>query len=203
MRIASGLFWLGLALCVSSAAAFPITFSGHLDDPLDASLVASDLGPASFVDAFAIANNVALHTFSVPTGATVTFDSNGYAAGGVDPYFTLFAGTGPAATFVTSNYAQAFSTGGDFNLSFSLVPGVYTLALGVFANMSFAENGGGSLSDGFIQFGSPDYLGTAYYALEVTYPTEPGPVVPEPATGLVLISGLALLTRRRERFRCR
>ena len=70
-----------------------------------------DLGAALFGDDFEIANNVALHTFSVAAPGSFNFDSNGYDAGGIDPYFTLF-GTGPTATFLASNYDQAFSTGG-------------------------------------------------------------------------------------------
>lgn len=109
-------------------------------------------------------------------------------AGGVDPYFSLFSGSGPAATFVDSNYGQAFSTGGDFDDAATLAAGTYEIALGVFANMSFAENAGsGTLGDGFIGFGSGDFFGDGGYALTVTTP------VPEPSPWRLAGLGIAAL----------
>ena len=83
---------------------------------------------------------MALYTFSVTIPGTVSIVSTGFAAGGVDPYFTLFAGSGDSATFLDSNYAQAISTGGDFTWTSTLAVGTYEIALGAFENMSFAEN---------------------------------------------------------------
>jgi hypothetical protein len=40
----------------------------------------------------------------------------------------------------------AFSSGGDFGYSISLAAGAYRLAIGVFANLSFAENFGDQLT---------------------------------------------------------
>jgi hypothetical protein len=106
---------------------------------------------------------------------TIRFTSKGFAAGGVDPYFTLFQGAGGSATFVGSNYARAFSTGGDFTLFFPLAPGDYTVAIGAFANMSFSENlGTGTSGDGFIALGEPGDLGTYYYELDVGLPGPAG-----------------------------
>ena len=117
---------LALAAATSSAA----TFAGRLDDPGNAALVGSDLGVPDFTDEFAVANNVALYGFAVGTGGLVSIVSTGFAAGGIDPYFSLFAGSGASATFLDSNFAQAFSTGGDFSYSAVLDAGNYEIALG-------------------------------------------------------------------------
>jgi hypothetical protein len=176
-RLLVNLLCLGLIAGVAEVQA--ITLSGYLNNPGNAALTASDLGPPLFGDDFEIANNVALYAISVPTGRTVSFLSKGFAAGGVDPYFTLFQGTGNSATFLGSNYSQAFSTGGDFNLSFPLTPGNYTVAMSAFANMSFAENlGTGTLGDGFIGLGEPDTLGTYYYELEIGLPLVASTAIP-------------------------
>ena len=64
-----------------------------------------------------------MQSLPVPFGCTVTFDSNGFDAGGADPYFTLFAGSDNSAIFLGSNYDPAFTTGGNFNLSYTLAAG--------------------------------------------------------------------------------
>jgi len=194
---------VSLALLGGAAQAAPLlTVSGFLNDAGNANLVGS--GPAPdpplFGNDFDIANNVAVYALAVAAPATVTFDSNGFAAGGVDPYFTLFQGSLPAtATFLASNFVQAFSTGGDFLISLALAGGDYFVAIGAFANESFAENsGGGTLSDGFIGLGQPGLLGTYFYALEVTSDAvPPPPPLPEPSSLLLLVLGLAAVARAR------
>lgn len=183
---------LGVMLLQPASAA---VYSGFLDDPANLPLVASDLGLAGFGTPEDIANNVAIHGFSLIAAGSVSFTSTGFAAGGVDPYFTLFKGLGigSAATFVASNYAHAFSAGGDFTFTNALAAGDYTLAIGAFANMSFAENyGSGSLDDGFTMLGLDDPSRTTFYAIDVTVGgiTPPNPT-PEPATGMLV--GIALL----------
>jgi hypothetical protein len=175
-----------LVLMAGVAQAGTITLSGYLNDSLNLSLIGSNLGPALFGDDWEIANNVAIYQFTIPVAGSVSFLSLGFASGGIDPYFTLFGGTG---TFLGSNFDQAFfSTGGDFDLSFNLAAGSYTAAIGVFANMSFAENyGSGTLGDGFTSLGVPYYLRNYYYEVEVTYPSAE---VPEPATWLLVLLGL-------------
>ncbi len=120
-----------------------------------------------------------------------SFVSTGFAAGGAAPYFTLFAGTGAGATFLASNYDDAFfGDGGDFSLSVALGVGSYTLAIGDFANMSFAENlGTGTLGDGFIALGDPSVLGDSSYRLEVTLNS--GGTVPEPGSLALALLALA------------
>lgn len=199
MRILKGLLLAGLA--THAAASYAVTFSGYVNDAANPALVHSDLGPALFGDDFEIANNVALHTFSVAAPGNFNFDSNGFDAGGIDPYFTLFSGTGPTATFLASNYDQAFSTGGDFLINLALAAGDYTIALGTFANMSFAENdpdADPSLGDGFTFLGGPGFVGNYYYELTVDL-GEPPPPVPEPGSLMLLLTGLAMVGARRRR----
>jgi hypothetical protein len=176
-------------------------FSGYLNDPANGALVGSDLGAPSFADDFANANNVALYVLSVGTPGDVNFLSKGFGLGGVDPYFTLFSGTGNSATFVGSNYDQAFfGGGGDFNLDFLLAAGDYTIAIGAFANLSFAENlGAGTLGDGLIGLGEPGSLGNYFYEVDVNAAS--AAAVPEPASLLLLMFPAALLTFHRSRGR--
>ncbi|MBL8307936.1 MAG: DVUA0089 family protein [Rubrivivax sp.] len=181
-----------MLLLAAASQAQSVVYSGRLDDPGNAALVGSDLGAPSFVDGRAVANNVALYIFDVLSPGLVTIQSSGFAAGGIDPYFSLFAGAGSTASFVDSNYAQAFSTGGDFVFSAMLPAGTYRMALGAFANMSRAENlGTGSLADGFTGLGAPMYLGDGSYHLTLNSP------VPEPAAWGLLAVALPLLLRRR------
>ncbi len=171
--------WLCVTLIIGTVEAQSATFSGYFNNAGNTALVGSDLGPPLFANDFEIANNVALHVISITEPGNVRFLSKGFTAGGADPYFTLFQGTGASATFLGSNYTQAFSTGGDFDLSFTLTPGNYTVALGAFANMSFAENlGVGTLGDGFIGLGEPDILGTYYYELEIDVPLVASTAIP-------------------------
>ena len=149
------------------------------------------------LDDAAKANNTALYTFTVTMAGTVTIASASFAGGGVDPYFTLFNGSGDTATFLASNYDQATTTGGDFPWSGTLGVGTYEFAIGAFENMSYAEQDSSqyTLYDGFIGIGDPNSLGSGAYSVTLTTP------VPEP-TGLWMMSiGLAALTTRAWRAR--
>lgn len=195
--------WMAAVVCAAvmaaPASAAVLSFSGFLNDPGNTALVGSDMGAAQFVDDFTIANNVALHTLSITTAGNYDFVSLGFAAGGVDPYFTVFAGSAPAATFLGSNFATAFSTGGDFTLNLALDIGTYTLAIGAFANMSFAENlGSGTLGDGFTGLGVAQFLGDSFYDIRVDV-GGPRPPIPIPSTVLLLLAGCAALVGNRKR----
>ena len=181
-------------MAASASHAQKVVHSGRLDDPGNAALISSSGSAAAFGNAQDVANNVALYTLNMPIAGLLSIVSTGFASGGIDPYFTIFKGNGAASTFVNSNYVQAFSTGGDFSYSASLVAGNYSISLGAFANMSFAENlGVGTLGDGFTALGAPAYTGDASYRLEVTTP------VPEPAIWLLLGLCLPILLQHRLR----
>lgn len=183
-----------LALIGATTASAATTFSGNLGDAANSALVGSDLGAPSFAGQGAIANNVALYAFTVADSGLVGLISTGFAAGGVDPYFSLFSGSGASATFLDSNYAQAFSTGGDFSYSAVLAAGTYEVAIGAFANMSFAENlGTGTLGDGFTALGDPNSLYDGSYLVTLTTP------VPEPSTGALLLFGFVALATYKAR----
>ena len=99
-------------------------------------------------------------TSGAPGGTNAA--GNPIAAGGFDPYVTLFAGSGPGATFVASSDDGSCPPGtiadalcGDPTLTVPLAAGTYTLAVSAFFNLSFAENlGSGTLGDGFVGLGS-------------------------------------------------
>ena len=167
-----GLAVLCLLLLAGSAGAATITLSGFLDDSTNAALIASDgyqdFQAARFATDDEVVRNVAMYTFTVTTGGTFSFDSFGWALGGAEPYFSLFEGAGASATFLDSN---VFDPSIDFSLSRALVAGDYMLALGVWSNMSFAENNPDAdptLDDAFTALGDPSRLGSANYELRIS-----------------------------------
>jgi hypothetical protein len=201
--LTSGLF-------LSAGHASATTVSGHLNDSTNTALVGSDgyqdLQAARFGNDGEIARNVAVYELTVTNTGTLDFTSLGYAAFGAEPYFTLFQGSGTGATFLGSNY---FDPNIDFSLSYLLNAGSYMFAIGVWMNMSFAENNPDAdptLGDGFTALGGPGQLGSYYYELEIASAdggvfdinpatgiiTPPQPV-PEPSTWLLMGFGLLAL----------
>lgn len=194
----------GLFFALSTVAGATQVLSGRFDDPGNAALSDSQLGAPLFGDDNDVAQNVALYDITVGQYSLVTFTSTGFAGGGANPYFSLFAGSGLGATFVGSNYAIATDTGGDFTLNFNLAAGSYQVALGVYTNMSFAENyGSGTLGDGFVQIGDPSELGNASYALSISQTAaSPAPELPATAMLALGLGAMAWLGRARRRDGC-
>jgi hypothetical protein len=200
-RVLRQLATLLVGLAAGPVLAAVVNLSGALDNPANTALVASDMGAAQFTDDLATANNVALHVLHVAVGGSVNFTSTGFALGGIDPYFTLFSGTDwTTATVLDSNYLHASTLGGDFTQDIMLSAGDYTVAIGVYENMSFAENlGSGVLADGFIALGGPFFFGDGRYAFTITTPD--ATTVPEPGSALLslMAAGVAVWTQRRRK----
>jgi hypothetical protein len=182
----------------------------------------------SYVGTLADPQDAALIEFTVAVAGTVNFQTWGFgggvngagtsiAAGGFDPYLSLFSGTGAGATFLASNEDGACPPGNtvsglcrDSTLSQLLAAGDYTLAVTLTGNMSFAENlGSGTLGDGFIGVFTPDFFNnelqvmlTGDYAVDITTDAASTTgTVPEPQ-GLTLmvaalLAGVAAKRRRR------
>jgi hypothetical protein len=169
-------------------------------------------------------NDVFLFGFTLTSKSNVTIQSYGYGgsgnatggknaagvvipAGGFDTYASLFAGLGPAATFLGSNDDGNCPPGAanpaclDSTLQFaSLAPGGYTFALTLPFNFSVAENqGSGTLGDGFIGLQS-DYFDsvsgtvrTSNFAVDIAAQVPIQPVAtstPEPDLSVLLVGAL-------------
>jgi hypothetical protein len=166
-------------------------------------------------------NDVLLRVFTMSASSPLTIQSYGYGggtnaagtvtpAGGFDTYVSLFTGTGPTATFLASNDDGSCPPGNaspachDSTLVVpSLGAGIYTMALSVFDNFSFAENfGSGTIGDGFIGLGdyfdaSSGTVRTSNYAVDI----RASGLTPEPATSLPVIVALGLLAILSRRLR--
>lgn len=105
-------------------------------------LVGSRLGPAQFGSPVDVADNVALHAFTITTADPDDLTRTGVSVGGIDPCVTIFCGLGAGATFLASNFVNAFRVGGDSAVPLLLAAGDCTLAVGALANMVVAEDRG-------------------------------------------------------------
>lgn len=197
-------FWLFTALALASLSGLPAE--------------ASIISLAGFLNP-AVPTDVALIPFSTAASAALTIQSYGYggtantpagtnaagaviAPGGFEPYLSLFAGIGPAATFLASAGSPGAcppATGapycGDPQLTKAALPaGAYTLAISLPGNISFAENYGlGILGDGFTGLVA-DYGGaTSAYAIDITSAA----LVPAPGGGACALALLAAACFRR------
>jgi len=185
--------FLLFAIIGFQAYADTVSYVGSLD-PSDPNSV------ALFSVTLAAPSGLNIQTWGYGGGINAAGDA--IAAGGFDPYVSLFAGSGDSATFLASNDDGLCPPGNgsvachDSTLTLdNLAAGSYTVALTVFGNSSFAENfGAGSLGDGFI--GLADYFDaasgitrTADYAIDITTNAP----VPEPATLLLLAPALLLV----------
>ena len=181
-----------LALAGICADAASVDYSGSLGDSGNPYLFGSDRGAPDFTDA--PYNNVALYQVDVTQAGTLTISSAGFGDGHLDPYVTLFSGADHGAVFVGS--AQD-----DFSWSLPVAAGWYWVAIGDWENFSFAENlGSGTLADGFIGIGDPNYYADGAYSVTVSLDTGTPPI-PEPSPSALLALGLVALGTRAWRGR--
>ena len=193
-----------LALAAFSASAASVNYSGNLGDTANPYLYGSDLASPVFVDpsnpgdnSAVVANNVALYQLVLAQGGTLTITSDSLGNNGIDSYVSLFSGGTMAATLVGSAMD-------DFTWTLAVSAGSYWVSIGDWENMSFAENAGsGTLGDGFIGVGDPNWLGNGNYDVTVSLDTgvTPPPPIPEPSQSALLLLGLAALGTRAWRAR--
>lgn len=203
MRLKTVIF-LTACLMAASVSARTLSARGVLaaDDPNDVALIT-----------FQTLNTASLDVQTWSFGGGTNAAGAAIAAGGFDPYVSLFAGWGNSATFLASNDDGLCPPGhgtpacADSTLRIDALPaGRYTVAVSLPANFSFAENTGtGTLGDGFIGLAASWSAGacaakcSSAYAVDVTSAA----LVPEPPPALLLALGLstaAVLKRRRQIF---
>jgi hypothetical protein len=134
-------------------------------------------------------------------------------AGGFEPNFSLFDGSG---NFLTSNSSSGTGTcpagantfnGFCYDVKLDagvLAAGSYTLVLSEFTNISMAENYGppSKLADGMTGLGNLYGTENLKFAFDLNLPASTT-ATPEPASGVLLLMGIALLAVARPRRRLR
>lgn len=161
---------------------------------------------------------ITIQTYSYAGG---TVAAKTFAAGGFAPAAFLFDGLGDQIDLTAGTCAQVGTdpvTGNCDDLFFqdTLGPGAYTLALVVDDNRPVDTN----VADGFVQDGNPGFtcaefglggnfcdvttaLGTSRtgdYALSISGADSATAVVPEPASGILLLTCGAIIALRRRRI---
>lgn len=214
MRLAPMLLTLvALASAAPRMAANTIFFSGNLrtDANVTGCGQSCTLGPsdsdfdyaqfAAVVDTFTVTSTTTMTAVSYSYGGGTSQSGHTVAAGGLEPYLSLFdaAGNFLASTYLATTCPAGANTydGNCYDVELdggTLTAGTYYIALTAYANMSFAENyGAGNLSDGFTGLGGLALDEDLHYAFDVILPsnTVPPPVVPEP--NYVFLAGIALV----------
>jgi hypothetical protein len=165
---------------------------------------------AASVYTFDVTNTTTMEAITYGYGGGTSLTGAVVAAGGLEPYLSLFDANG---NFLASTYsgttcpAGANTVNGNcYDVSLdggTLNPGTYQIAITDYANMSVAENSGApyTLSDGFTGLGGLQSGESLSYAFDVILPSDVA--VPEPGTLRFMAIGAAgLLTalwrRRRQ-----
>jgi len=207
---------LALATLASAAprmSASTIFFSGNLrtDATVASCGVGCTLGNsdsdfdyaqfAAVVDSFTVTSTTIMTAVSYSYGGGTSRGGHAVAAGGLEPYLSLFDSGG---NFLASTYFGITCPDGanpyDGHcydvalLGGTLSAGTYYIALTAYSNMSFAENYGvGNLSDGFTGIGSLQPDEDLHYAFDVILPSNTNPPPPVPEPNYVFLAGLALV----------
>jgi hypothetical protein len=210
-NVAAGVFAaLVLMECAPPLAANVIFYAGNLrtDATVTDCGAGCTLGPsntdgdyaqwAAVVNTFTVWNTTTMQALTYSYGGGTSLTGPAVPAGGLEPYLSLFDSTG---NFIASTWAGITCPAGANSVcgncfdvlldGVTLTPGTYEIALTAFANMSLAENSGGSLnlSDGFTGLGNLASTENLNYGFDVILPAN----APEPAPGLVLVFGCGLL----------
>jgi hypothetical protein len=155
---------------------------------------------AAVVDSFTIssAEDVRFVTYSYGGGTSVT--GAVVAAGGFEPYLSLFDGSGnflASANFdgITCPAGANTYNGNCYDVSLDagvLAAGTYQIALTDWQNMSYAENyGSGNLSDGFTGFGQLQPGEDLNYGFDVILPSTSTPPSSVPEPDFTVLAGTA------------
>jgi hypothetical protein len=163
------------------------------------------------VDSFTVSTTTSMEAITYSYGGGTSLTGAVVPAGGLEPYLSLFDGSG---NFITSTFWGSITgtncppgaglVGGvcdDVELDGgTLTPGTYYIALTAWENMSFAENlGTGTLADGFTGLGNLGDGENLNYAFDVILPDNVT-TTPEPASIAMLATGLAgLVIRKRSK----
>ena len=202
-----------LPVMLWTAQASTISFVGNLRT--DANVVACGSGCvldssstdgeyaqwAAVVDSFSVGTTSTMQAITFGYGGGVNGAGQTIAQGGLEPYLSLFDGSG---NFVASTFFGTTCPAGANTNTLSgqcldelldggiLSPGTYQIAISAFENFSMAENQGtGTLADGFIGLGNLADGEDLHYAFDVILnSTTP---VPEPRSTYLLLGCTLLL----------
>jgi hypothetical protein len=154
---------------------------------------------AAVVDTFTVTDPSTMYAITFGYGGGVSGTGAVVAAGGFEPYLSLFDPTGHflASTYDPSTTCPAGANtynGNCFDVRLDggvLQPGMYFIAITAYPNMSFAENYGDpslTLADGFTQIANLGVGEDLHYGFDVVLTA-----APEPGAGTLFAIGSALL----------
>ncbi len=177
-------------------------------------------GTVNFSGVFSADDNVQLFTYTVQNGGQVTVSTTSYAAGGFSPILSLFDSTGQ---FLFDDAGYSNTPESDATLQWVSAAGAqYMIALTEYDNFPVAAGDNGNLSEGFTEAGNGNFTAnppfnnnlsggfydgpggaqrTANWALTISAPVAAGPLsaaeIPEPASFVLTLAGVALLLARK------
>jgi hypothetical protein len=160
---------------------------------------------AAVVETFNVPVTSAVSALTFSYGAGTNGAGTAIAAGGFEPYLSLFDHSGNflASTFFGTTCPAGAQTNAGSGFCYdvaldagTLAPANYQIAISAFENMSFAENSSAYLlSDGFTGLGNLAPGEDLHYAFDVVL--TPVVATPEPGTaGLLLLAAGAMFLKR-------